>query len=352
MSKIKIGVIFGGVSTESDLSVWSVQSILKELDKEKYEVFPIYIGKNRKWYKFLEKKRLELGEEIKNKEEIQNVFKYLEDLDVIFPALSGIGGEDGSIQGLLELINKPYVGCGILASGLGLDKAYSKIIFEKAGLKQTKYECIRKFKEKYFYIDKEFNQELLDIDDILVKIKNNLKFPLFVKPSNSGSSFGITKVIQEEKLKSAIENASKFDSKILIEEGIDGREVECAVFGNEEVIASGVGEIKFTEDFYTYSAKFVNAEKNEVKADISKELTEKIRAQAIKAFKAIGGRGLSRVDFFIENKTNEIIINEINTMPGFTKNSMYPKLFEECGICLKDLLNKIIDLAFENHNQK
>ena len=200
MSKIKLGVIFGGVSTESDLSVWSIQNVLSELDKEKYEIFPIYIGKNRKWYKFLETKKIELGEEIKNKEEITNVFKYLENLDVIFPGLSGINGEDGSIQGLLELINKPYVGCGILGSGLGLDKAYTKIIFEKAGLKQAKYEYIRKYKEKYFYVDKEFNQELLDIDDILVKIKKNLKFPLFVKPSNSGSSFGITKVIQEEKM--------------------------------------------------------------------------------------------------------------------------------------------------------
>ena len=181
MSKIKLGVIFGGVSTESDLSVWSIQSVLNELDKEKYEIFPIYIGKNRKWYKFLETKRIELGEEIKNKEEITNVFKYLENLDVIFPGLSGINGEDGSIQGLLELINKPYVGCGILSSGLGLDKAYTKIIFEKAGLKQAKYIYIRKYKEKYFYVDKEFNQELLDIDDILVKIKKNLKFQVFVK---------------------------------------------------------------------------------------------------------------------------------------------------------------------------
>ena len=179
-----------------------------------------------------------------------------------------------------------------------MDKAYTKIIFEKAGLKQAKYEYIRKYKEKYFYMDKELNQELLDIDDILVKIKKNLKFPVFVKPSNSGSSFGITKVIKEENLKSAIEYASKFDSKIIIEEGIDGWEVECAVYGNEEVIASGVGEIKLTEDFYTYSEKFLNADKNEVKADISKELTEKIRAQAIKAFKAIDGKGLSRVDFF------------------------------------------------------
>ena len=225
MNKIKLGLIFGGTSTERDISVCSASTMLKELDKEKYELFPIYIGKNGKWFKYLEKeqKQLQLGEEIENKEEIDNVLKYLESMDVIFPLLHGLNGEDGSIQGLLQLINKPYVGNGILASSLGMDKAYTKIIFEKAGFKQAKYEYIRKYKEKYFYIDKELNQELLDIEDILIKIKNNLKFPLFVKPSNSGSSIGITKVIKEEDLKSAIENASKFDSKILIEEGIEGK---------------------------------------------------------------------------------------------------------------------------------
>ena len=225
MNKIKLGLIFGGTSTERDISVCSASTMLKELDKEKYELFPIYIGKNGKWFKYLEKeqKQLQLGEEIENKEEIDNVLKYLESMDVIFPLLHGLNGEDRSIQGLLQLINKPYVGNGILASSLGMDKAYTKIIFEKAGFKQAKYEYIRKYKEKYFYIDKELNQELLDIEDILIKIKNNLKFPLFVKPSNSGSSIGITKVIKEEDLKSAIENASKFDSKILIEEGIEGK---------------------------------------------------------------------------------------------------------------------------------
>jgi len=348
MKKTKLGLIFGGISTESDLTVWSAQVLLKNLDKEKYEVFPIYLGKDRKWYKYLETQYLDLGDELKNKEEILNIIKYLEDLDVIFPHVCGKGGEDGTIQGLIQSINKPYVGCGILASCLGLDKAYAKIIFEKAGFKQAKYEYIRKYKDRYYYVDKKMNQELLDIDEILFKIKQNLKFPLYVKPSNSGSSFGITKVFVEENLKSAIENASKFDSKILIEEEVKGREVECAVLGNEEVLASGVGEIKYTEDFYTYSEKFTKTEPNtETKADLSKELTDKIRALAIKAFKAIDGRGLSRVDFFIEKKTNEIYINEINTMPGFSTHSMYPQLFEASGISFKELLNKIIDLAFE-----
>lgn len=352
MKKTKLGLIFGGISTESDLTVWSAQVLLKNLDKEKYEVFPIYLGKDRKWYKYLETQYLDLGDELKNKEEILNIIKYLEDLDVIFPHVCGKGGEDGTIQGLIQSINKPYVGCGILASCLGLDKAYAKIIFEKAGFKQAKYEYIRKYKDRYYYVDKKMNQELLDIDEILFKIKQNLKFPLYVKPSNSGSSFGITKVFVEENLKSAIENASKFDSKILIEEEVKGREVECAVLGNEEVLASGVGEIKYTEDFYTYSEKFTKTEPNtEAKADLSKELTDKIRALAIKAFKAIDGRGLSRVDFFIEKKTNEIYINEINTMPGFSTHSMYPQLFEASGISFKELLNKIIDLALENHKK-
>ena len=352
MKKTKLGLIFGGISTESDLTVWSAQVLLKNLDKEKYEVFPIYLGKDRKWYKYLETQYLDLGDELKNKEEILNIIKYLEDLDVIFPHVCGKGGEDGTIQGLIQSINKPYVGCGILASCLGLDKAYAKIIFEKAGFKQAKYEYIRKYKDRYYYVDKKMNQELLDIDEILFKIKQNLKFPLYVKPSNSGSSFGITKVFVEENLKSAIENASKFDSKILIEEEVKGREVECAVLGNEEVLASGVGEIKYTEDFYTYSEKFTKTEPNtETKADLSKELTDKIRALAIKAFKAIDGRGLSRVDFFIEKKTNEIYINEINTMPGFSTHSMYPQLFEASGISFKELLNKIIDLALEGYQK-
>ncbi len=176
-----------------------------------------------------------------------------------------------------------------------------------------------------------------------------MKYPLFVKPSNSGSSFGVSKVILEENLKSAIEEAANFDTKILIEEAIEGREVECAVLGNEEVIASGVGEIKHEGEFYSYKEKYYKPNKNDIKAKIAPELAEKIRAQAIKAFKAINGRGLARVDFFIEKNTNEVYINEINTVPGFTPNSMYPNLFEEAGFKLKDLLNKIIELALENH---
>ncbi len=351
MKKIKLGIIFGGMSTENEVSVISAQSILKNLDRGKYEIFPIYIGKDGTWYKYTEQKeQINFGEEIKNKEKIQNIVQYLQDIDILFPVLHGLYGEDGTIQGLFELLKKPYVGCRVLASSVGMDKVYTKIIFEKAGLKQANYEYIRKYNENYIYIDKNFNEKILNIEEVTKRIANNIKFPMFIKPSNSGSSVGISKAKDEEELKQAIEEASKFDCKILIEEGIEGKEIECAVLGNEEVKASVVGEIKSAEEFYSYSAKYQNqASRTNIPADISEELSNKIRSQAIKAFKAIDGKGLARVDFFIESKTDEIYINEINTLPGFTNISMYPKLFEASGIKYKDLLDNIIDLAINKN---
>lgn len=350
MQKIKLGVIFGGMSTENEVSVVSSNSILKNLDREKYQIFPIYIGKDGTWYEYIDnREKREFGEEVNNKKKIQNVMEYLQSLDILFPVLHGLYGEDGTIQGLFELLKKPYVGCKVLASSIGMDKAYTKIIFDKAGLKQAKYEYIRKYKDNYIYIDKAFNEEIVKLDEVVKKITNNLKFPMFIKPSNSGSSVGINKAKDEKELKKYIEYATKFDNKILIEEGIVGKEVECAVLGNEEVMASCVGEIKPAEEFYSYDAKYKNeASRTDIPANISKELSNEIKKQAIKAFKAIDGKGLSRVDFFIENETNQIYINEINTLPGFTDISMYPKLFEESGISYKKLLSKLIELSKEN----
>ena len=344
---MKVGVIFGGMSTENEVSVVSANSIMKNLDKSKYDIYPIYISKDGKWNKYTyEDKDIEFGGQINDIEEIDNVIEYLKSLDLIFPVLHGLYGEDGTIQGLFELLKIPYVGCKVLASSVGMDKVYTKIIFEKAGLKQAKYEYIRKDKEKYIYIDKEFNEKIVDLSEASKIISNNLKFPMFVKPSNSGSSVGINKAENIEDLKKYIEYASKFDKKILIEEGINGREVECAVLGNEDVMASCVGEIKSADEFYSYDAKYKNQEsKTEISAKISKDIEQEIRKEAIKAFKAIDGSGLSRVDFFIEYGTNQIYINEINTMPGFTSISMYPKLFEASGINYSDLLDKLIDLA-------
>ena len=347
MQKLKLGVIFGGMSTENEVSVVSANSVLKNLDRTKYEIFPIYIGKDGNWYSYIENdKEKKFGEEIKNKEKIQNVIEYLRKLDILFPVLHGLYGEDGTIQGLFELLKKTYVGCGVLASSVGMDKVYTKIVFERAGLKQANYEYVRKYKDKYIYIDKKFEEEILSLDEIVIKIANNLKFPMFIKPSNSGSSVGVNKAKNKEELKQHIECAAKFDTKILIEEGIIGKEVECAVLGNEEVIASCVGEIKPAEEFYSYDAKYKNEEsRTDIPAKIPEILSEEIRKQAIKAFKSIDGKGLSRVDFFIEDKTNEIYINEINTLPGFTNISMYPKLWEASGIAYQELLSKLIELS-------
>ncbi len=349
MQKTKLGVVFGGMSTENEVSVVSANSVLKNLDENKYELYPVYIDKDGTWYQYdyCQEER-KLGEAVHHKKKIQDVMGYLQNLDIVFPVLHGLYGEDGTIQGLFELLKKPYVGCGVLASSVGMDKVYTKIVFERAGLKQAKYEYIKRYKDNYIYIDKEFNEEIVQLDQIIEKIVTNLKFPMFIKPSNSGSSVGINKAKNKEELKQSIEYASKFDSKILVEEGIEGREVECAVLGNEEVIASCVGEIKPAEEFYSYDAKYKNEEsKTEIPANIPEELSDEIRKQAIKAFKSIDGKGLSRVDFFIENETNQIYINEINTLPGFTSISMYPKLFEASGIGYQELLDRLIELSKE-----
>lgn len=347
MKKLKLGVVFGGMSTENEVSCISGISIIKNLNKEKYDIYPIYISKSGEWFEIINlEENEEVGEELEEKIPINNIMEFIKSLDVIFPVLHGLYGEDGTIQGIFELLKIPYVGCGVLASSVGMDKVYSKIVFDKAGINQTKYVYIRKYDEKYIYIDEKFNEEILEIEDVSNRIIEKLKFPMFVKPSNSGSSVGISKVNNEEELKQAIDTAAKYDRKILIEEGIIGREVECAVLGNEDIISSCVGEIKAADEFYSYDAKYNNQEsKTLIPAQISEEKSNEIQKLAIKAFKAISGSGLSRVDFFIEKDTEKVYINEINTLPGFTSISMYPKLFEQIGIKYTELLDKLIELA-------
>lgn len=352
MEKIKLGVIFGGMSTEHEVSIVSATSVIESLNKEKYDIFPIYIDKEGNWFEYKKSVNdiqiLDLGEELEELISLNEPISYLKQLDVAFPILHGLYGEDGTIQGLLELIKVPYLGCKVLASAVSMDKAYTKIVFDKAGLKQVKYEYVKKIKNEntYRYFDKEFNEEKLDIDILCGKLASKLKFPMFVKPSNSGSSVGIKKADNVKNLKEAIIYASMFDEKILIEEGINAREVECAVLGVNDVKASCVGEILPAEDFYSYEAKYTNAEsKVVIPANISEETSKKIRKLAIKAFKSVDGKGLARVDFFIEKDTNEIYINEINTMPGFTKISMYPKLWEASEIKYGDLLDELVKEA-------
>lgn len=332
---IKLGIVYGGVSTEHDISVMSAKSVIENLDKEKYEIHEIYINKYGKWYEVIDDE----------KEEIYNLIWTLKKLDVVFPVLHGLGGEDGTIQGMLEMLKVPYVGCKVLASSVGMDKVYTKIIFEKAGIPEAPYVYIKKKENGYIIVNENFEEEEFKVESITKK----LNYPMFVKPSNSGSSVGVKKATNNEELKMAIENADQYDNKILIEQGINAREVECAILDGTEVKASTVGEIMSAEEFYSFDAKYnIPESKTIIPADISKEQIEQIQKLAIRAFKAIDGSGLARVDFFIEKDTNKIYINEINTMPGFTKISMYPKLFEAVGIKYSELLDKLIENAIKD----
>ena len=332
---IKLGIVYGGMSTEHDVSKKSAKSVVENLNKQKYEIYDIYINKNGEWTD-------------KKNNKIENIFELLKNLDVVFPILHGKYGEDGTIQGMFEMLNIPYVGAGVLASANGMDKVYSKIIFEKVKIPQAKYVYINKVNDKYMYITDSFGEIEESVEDISKRIIEKIKLPVFIKPSNSGSSVGIKKTNNLQDLIEAIKYASKFDNKILVEEEINGREIECAVLGNSNPKASRIGEIIPADEFYSYEAKYENANsKTQVPVNISKEKEDEIRNLAIKAYKALDCKGLARVDFFVENKTEKVFINEINTMPGFTKISMYPKLWEYSGVKYSDLLDELIKLALE-----
>lgn len=333
---IKLGVIYGGKSTENEVSVKSAKSILDNLDKNNYEIYPIYIDKNGEWFE----------EKNDQRTKIENIIEYIKKLDRVFPVLHGLYGEDGTIQGMFELFGIKYVGCKVLASSVGMDKVYTKLIFDKAKINQTKYIYIKKNTNgNYTYIDEELNEKNMSVEEITTIAEEKLKYPMFVKPSNSGSSVGVNKSENKEQLIKNIETAAKFDKKVLIEEGIIGKEVECAVLESEDgkIEVTNPGEIIPAGEYYSFDSKYNDKESKTLNnARISDEQKEEIKSLALKAFKAIDGRGLSRVDFFVEDKTEKIYINEINTMPGFTEISMYPKLFEEYGYSYSELLDKLI----------
>lgn len=346
MSKINIGVIFGGISTEHEVSMVSGQSVVEHLDSKKFNIYPIYIDKTGKWYEYRAiigtSEEVDVRVRMYNRLEIKNIVNYLKELDIAFPVLHGQYGEDGSIQGMLKMLKIPCVGCGILASSIAMDKIYTKIILDRANIKQANYCYIRKCGNCYKYVENNLETVENQLEQICKKVINKLGLPVFIKPSNYGSSIGITKAKTEEELNIGIQEAGMYDNKILVEEYIGGKEIECAVLGNEEVIASCTGQIVPAEEFYTYDAKY---KKQESKLIIPSgiECEKQVQEIARKAFKAIDGKGLARVDFFVTNK-NEIYLNEINTMPGFTNISMYPKLWEESGISYTELLNKIIEI--------
>lgn len=334
---IKLGVIYGGKSTENEVSIKSAKSVIENLDKNKYDIYPTYIDKNGEWYEDKESKKIK----------IENIIEYLKRFDVVFPVLHGLYGEDGTIQGMFELFDIKYVGCKVLASSVGMDKVYTKLIFDKARINQTKYIYIKKYTDsKYIYVDEEFNEKIMDVEEIATIVEEKLKYPMFVKPSNSGSSVGVNKAENREQLIKNIEIAAEFDRKILIEEGIKGKEVECAVLETKDgrIEVTNPGEIIPAGEYYSFDSKYNDKESKTLNnARITEEQKEEIKKLALKAFKAIDGSGLSRVDFFVENETGKIFINEINTMPGFTQISMYPKLFNEYGYTYSELLDKLIN---------
>jgi len=371
-TKKTVAVIFGGQSSEHEVSRLSAQSVIENIDTDKYNVIMIGITKDGKWLRYegpaehigtgewqdiAEKQMLESFEKnnIKDKKKdslngTQNTIKNMlfnlshncsvnESIDVVFPVLHGCNGEDGTIQVVFELAGRPYVGPGVLASSLGMDKAYSKIIFEKAGIPQGKYLV---FSRKQI---KEYN------DSIAKQVEEVLGYPCFVKPSNAGSSVGVSKVSGRSELASALELAARYDRKILVEEFINGREIECAVLGNDEPEASTAGEIVPCNEFYDYNAKYEQGDNSRIiiPADLPEDTIKAIREYAVRAFKALDCAGLSRVDFFVHKETGKIYINEINTLPGFTCISMYPKLWEASGLSYGKLIERLIELAEERY---
>ena len=343
---MKLGVLFGGASNEHIVSISSACSIINNLDKDNYKIYPIYINKNNDWYLVLEDMPSDnFGYIPKVKKKIRNVFSYLKKMDCIIPVFHGKYGEDGTIQGLLEMLNIPYVGCKVLASSICIDKMYTKYVLKSAQIPVVDAINI-KYKDNKFYNIKGFNYEEINIIEIDKLIKETINYPVFIKPSKLGSSVGVKKVNEFNELIDALYEANKLDENILIEKNIIGQELECAILNG---IPSVVGEIKAADEFYSYDAKYNNKESTtKIPAQISEETMEEIKKIASKAFRVINGTGLARIDFFLEKDTNKIYVNEINTFPGFTAISMYPKLIEYSGTTISNLLDTLISLALND----
>lgn len=349
--KTKLGLLYGGKSAEHQVSLRTALAVIQALDYEKFEIYPIYITETGEWIKGsqlesvvqsvdqlkFEKTNSQLGEQLSS-----TLFQ-TEDgkaLDVVFPLLHGPNGEDGTVQGFLELLNLPYVGNGVLASSAGMDKVIMKNIFAQAGLDQVQYvSCIKS----------DWKQNKQEIYD---EVEEKLGYPCFVKPANLGSSVGISKCSNRNELDQAFEEAFQFDRKVIIEEGVVAREVELAVLGNDDPKCSIAGEIVPKKDFYDYKAKY---EDDNTDLIIPAEITESeytaLSELAIKAFKALDCSGLVRADFFL-TKDGKALINEVNTMPGFTPISMFPMLWNHTGIKYPELIERLVQLAIERHEEK
>ena len=353
MKKMNVCVLFGGVSPEHLVSLRSAESVLNHMDPEKYQIFPVGITQEGKWmlfgsddYSLLPGKVWEtcadnvpaaispvrgegllcLGRE--------GLEKY--PLDVVFPVLHGENGEDGAMQGLLQLAGIPYVGPHVSASAVAMDKTLTKLVVDQAGLPQAAWHLVR-------------SQELRHhLEQVLDTLEGRFAYPMFVKPAGTGSSVGVSKAADRAALATALENAGKYDAKILVEEFIHGREIEVAVLGNDSPMASICGEIDSGAEFYDYEAKYItDTSVAYIPARIPEDVAEVVRDAAVKIYNAIGCQGLSRVDFFVTYEGNRVVFNEINTLPGFTSISMYPKLFDASGIPYSQLIDNLLTLAVE-----
>ena len=384
MTKIRVGVLFGGRSGEHEVSLLSAASVLKAINKAKYDVVPIGITKEGRWLTPAHAEKLLRGEAadpnpknlragdpaatasaavlakgesviVPPTPQAHGLFAFESaakggeqgiQVDVIFPVMHGTFGEDGTIQGLLELADIPYVGAGVLGSAAGMDKDVMKKLFAAAGLPIVKHVTVLRAAWQK------------DPKKVVKQIEGKLKYPVFVKPANLGSSVGISKAHDRKELPAAMEEAAKYDRKIVIEQGVGGkkqkaRELECSVLGNDEPQASIVGEIVPGAEFYSYNAKYVDEGSQPlIPAPINKKLMKQAQEMAVLAFQAVDCSGLARVDFLMDPKSEKIYLNEINTMLGFTSISMYPKLWAASGLDYPDLIDRLVQLAFERHEDK
>lgn len=343
---MKIALVYGGKSSEHDISFRSAAGVYKAINHDKHDVVLINITKNGEWLVGTEQGLLE-GKDLTSDEsekvlivpngQFYSKDKSIENIDVVLPILHGMLGEDGTVQGLLEICDIPYVGCGLLSSSMCMDKDTTKKMLTSANLKVA--EGITLYKHKY--------KEQLEHTDF------QFKYPIFIKPANQGSSVGVSKVDQEKDFMEALQYGFKFDAKVLVENGIKGRELEVAVIGNDTPIASVAGEVILNDDFYSFENKYIDEDGATISipAELTKNQQLLVKETAIKAYEALECKGLSRVDVFLTNN-DEVIINEINTLPGFTSISMFPKLFEVTGIGYSELIEKLLQYAIELYNEK
>ncbi len=352
MASKNIVVIMGGKSSEHEVSLVSAQTVIRNINTDIYNVVMVGITKDGQWKLIKSLDHIQDGSWVKGHTQAyispdtdSHELLLIRDgkvdtlnIDVVFPVLHGMNGEDGTIQGLLELAGIPYVGCGVIPSACGMDKFYTKILVDSIGIRQARFVGVRR-------------TELKNTDSVVERVEAEIPYPVFVKPSKAGSSQGVSKASNRQELVDALNLAAQHDDKILVEETIIGREIECAVLGKMyEAQASGVGEILAADTFYSYDAKYNNQDsKTVVDPELPEGVTEEIQKDAVAIFDVLDGCGLSRVDFFL-TEDNEVVFNEINTLPGFTAISMYPMLWAARGIDTKSLVQKLIDLAMVRYD--